>query len=74
MSDIPGIQRPVNIDDRSTVGIAFRNVYDNLFYLREKTKAVGVSGTVTLVKLTGGGSNGSITFTDGVITGFVEPT
>ncbi len=34
----------------------------------------GVSGTVTLLKLTGGGSNGSLTFQNGLITAFVAPT
>jgi hypothetical protein len=36
--------------------------------------ATGVSGTVTLVKLTVGGSNGSLTFTKGLITAFTAPT
>lgn len=36
--------------------------------------AAGVSGTVTLAKITGGGTNGSITFVGGVVTGFVQPT
>jgi hypothetical protein len=34
----------------------------------------GVTGTVTLVKLTSGGHAGSLTFTHGVITGYVAPT
>lgn len=36
--------------------------------------AAGASGTITLAKLTGGGSNGSITVTGGIITAFVNPT
>jgi hypothetical protein len=34
----------------------------------------GITGTVTLAKLTGGGTNGSLTFTKGIITAFVSPT
>lgn len=37
-------------------------------------QASGVSGTFTLAKITGGGSPGSVTFTNGLITGFVAPT
>jgi len=36
--------------------------------------AQGVSGIVTLAKITGGGMNGSLTVTNGLITGIVEPT
>lgn len=36
--------------------------------------AVGISGTVTLAKLTGGGTNGSITFVKGLVTAIVNPT
>lgn len=34
----------------------------------------GASGTITLAKITGGGSNGSITVVNGLITSFTEPT
>lgn len=34
----------------------------------------GVTGAVTLLKLTGGGVNGSITFVNGLITAFTNPT
>ncbi len=34
----------------------------------------GVSGTISLAKLTTGGSNGSITVTNGIITSFTNPT
>jgi hypothetical protein len=34
----------------------------------------GASGTIPLAKLTGGGSNGSITVSSGLITAFVAPT
>ncbi len=40
----------------------------------QTTLATGVSGTVTLIKLTGPGSNGSITVTNGIVTGIVPPT
>lgn len=36
--------------------------------------AAGATGTVTLAKITGGGANGSLTFAQGLITGFVAPT
>jgi hypothetical protein len=35
---------------------------------------VGVTGAVTLAKVTGGGTDGSLTFTNGIITAFVAPT
>lgn len=36
--------------------------------------AAGVTGTISLAKLTTGGTNGSITVSGGLITGFVNPT
>lgn len=36
--------------------------------------SAGVSGTIALTKLTGGGSDGSITVVNGLITAFVNPT
>ena len=38
------------------------------------TLATGGSGTFTLAKLTGGGTNGSITFVNGLFQSGVEPT
>lgn len=38
------------------------------------TLATGITGTVALAKLTVGGTNGSLTFTKGLITAFVAPT
>lgn len=35
---------------------------------------VGISGTIDLAAITGGGTVGSITVTDGIITAFVNPT
>lgn len=34
----------------------------------------GITTTVALAKLTGGGTNGSLTVKNGVITGYVAPT
>jgi hypothetical protein len=34
----------------------------------------GISGTVTLAKITGGGTDGSLTFVNGRITAVVAPT
>jgi hypothetical protein len=34
----------------------------------------GISGTLTIPKLTTGGANGSLTFKNGIITGFMQPT
>jgi hypothetical protein len=34
----------------------------------------GLSATITLAKITSGGANGSITFTNGVMTAYVQPT
>ncbi len=36
--------------------------------------AAGISGTVALAKITGGGSDGSLTFVNGQITAKVDPT
>jgi len=36
--------------------------------------AGGISATVTLAKLTGGGANGSLTFTNGLLTAKTDPT
>ncbi len=34
----------------------------------------GITGTITTAKLTGGGANGSMTFTNGVLTAHVNAT
>ena len=36
--------------------------------------AAGVSGTIPLAKITGGGTDGSLTFVSGILTAFVAPT
>ena len=38
------------------------------------TKAAGYTGTVTLAKLTSGGANGSMTFSEGILTSVTQPT
>jgi hypothetical protein len=35
---------------------------------------IGISGTAALAKLTALGTDGSLTFTDGIITAYVAPT
>lgn len=47
------------------------NASDGLF---ATNTTAGVSGTISLASLTSGGAQGSITVTDGLITGFVNPT
>ena len=37
-------------------------------------KNIGISGTAALAKLTALGADGSLTFTDGIITAYVAPT
>lgn len=36
--------------------------------------ATRFTGTVTIAKITGGGSNGSLTFTDGILTARTDPS
>ena len=38
------------------------------------TKAAGYTGTVTLAKLTSGGANGSMTFSEGILISVTQPT
>lgn len=40
----------------------------NILYQLVKPMKLGFSGTITTAKLTGGGTNGSITFVNGVVT------
>lgn len=58
------------------------NLYLNFNSLSSQVKAImvilavgtGISGTVTLAKITGGGANGSLTFVNGIISAFTAPT
>jgi len=40
----------------------------------QNNQQVAQSVTIPLGKLTGGGTNGSLTFTNGLLTGYVDPT
>ena len=46
----------------------------NLYLQFNQFKGSGTSGTITLAKLTSGGTNGSITVVNGLITAFTNPT
>jgi hypothetical protein len=48
--------------------------YDATTGLFSKSTPAGVSGAISLAALTTGGTTGSITVTDGIITAFVNPT
>lgn len=47
---------------------------DGLYNLLKGTIGRGYTGTVTLTKLTGGGSNGTLTYVNGVVVSVVPPT
>ena len=47
---------------------AFSDWLQKLFDLLHGTLGQGFTGTITTAKLTGGGTNGSITFVNGVVT------
>lgn len=57
----------------SVVKTAVKAITQSTFAAMVKQFA-GISGTVTLVKLTGGGANGSLTFVNGILTAKVDPT
>ncbi len=40
----------------------------------QNSLAAGITGTAVLAKITGGGANGSLTFTKGLITAYTAPT
>jgi hypothetical protein len=48
--------------------------FDSLVKKLNSVSAGGFTGTVPLAKLTGGGVNGSLTFTNGILTARVNPT
>jgi hypothetical protein len=64
------VDKDGNISEQSPFQLIWQRWFGNL----ATNLSPGVSGTVTLVKLTGGGSNGSLTFVNGVITAFTAPT
>ena len=62
-----------------SLDIGGKNALKGLSYLYEWQQSnaqlsAGVSGTITIPKLTSGGTNGSITVTKGIITAFKNPT
>jgi hypothetical protein len=79
---LPTLVKPVKPDGNLSVPHTqlFTNLFNllNLGYPPAKNAAnnqsVPQSVTITLVKLTGGGANGSLTFTNGILTGAVAPT
>lgn len=50
------------------------NEYYHITSSQSSSLSSGLSVTVTLAKITGGGTNGSLTFTNGVLTSKVDPT
>ena len=60
-----------SITSQGTIGAAGNITTSGVF---KKGGSSGVSGSVTLAKLTEGGSTGSLTFSGGIITGYTNPT
>jgi hypothetical protein len=62
----------------TSISITLQAGFTTSGYFQGKYKSsdgtTGVSGTISLAKLTTGGNNGSITVRDGMITGLVNPT
>jgi hypothetical protein len=69
----PGSAAPQTERDWLQMFSYFNNVSQYLTALSAQI-AGGQSVTMTLAKLTTGGTNGSITFTNGIETGHVNPT
>lgn len=57
----------------STLKTAVKFIFQSAFAAMLKQTA-GLSVTVTLAKTTAGGTNGSLTFTNGILTSKVDPT
>jgi hypothetical protein len=66
------IQYPDRIQD-PFVKSKFRELIDQANSDKSQL-SVGISGTVTIPKLTNNGANGSITFVNGIVTSFTGPT
>jgi hypothetical protein len=63
--------------DRSLVKDSFRQIIAAILKVLNIDKPlppVRFTGTISLAKLTSGGTNGSITVTDGIITAYTPPT
>lgn len=79
---VPALIQHTNPDGR--VSVPWQRLYTNMTKLLNQgfpPPANNVQGqlipqsvTVPLAKLTGGGSNGSLTFTNGILTAAVDPT
>lgn len=52
----------------------FFNWLNGVYNILKGTIGIGFTGTVTIAKLTGGGTNGTLTYTNGVVTHVVPPT
>lgn len=77
MPDSPGIQYPTIPPEHQNLWDVFKNIFDNLFYLRGITPQKSTVGakTITLAKITASGTDGSLSWSaDGIITAYVEPT
>lgn len=59
--------------DSATIRPSVRDSYRSVFAAYVSACA-GLTTTVPLAKLTGGGSNGSLTFTNGILTAKSDPT
>lgn len=78
----PAVAPQLDIGGKNTLkGLAYtysqvgpNGTQTNAIAAIQKALAAGVSGTVTLAKITGGGSNGSLTFVKGIITAYSAPS
>lgn len=74
VSQVPAtiVQHPIADSDGRPTRIM--QVWLNQVSAVANTAAAGFTGTIVTAKLTGGGQNGSITFTNGVVTGQTQAT
>ena len=70
----PPQQTPLTIGDRNTVSPYWFNWLKQIAALLNVTIVKGYTGTITTAKLTGGGTNGSMTFKNGVLISQVPAT
>ena len=61
--------RPIPPDPISDV-----HQWRDWFFKLQQSLNGGYTGTVALAKLTAGGANGSMTFTNGILTSYTAPT
>ena len=62
------------VESTGDVTVYFHSWLQILFNLLQSTLGKGYTGTVATAKLTSGGVNGSMTFTNGVVTAQVAAT